>query len=109
MGTARLIATLPDWVGEARVYQVDPPMAYRNYGAGGDDYLAGGTEAHAEYVIVSAVVAYSGPETYIFPARTSTERPGGFESINSLELPGSFRGSLDHAQALNNAGYRVLD
>lgn len=109
MGTAKLITALPDWVGEARVYQVDPPMAYRNYGAGNDDYLTEGTEARTEYVIVSAVVAYSGPETYIFPARPSSDRPGGFESINSLELPGSFRGALNHAQALDGAGYRALD
>jgi hypothetical protein len=74
--------------GDANLYRVDPPMAYED-----------GT---TEYVIVSAVVAlYSGPETYIFPANESGE------VIDWLELPGSFKGGMDHDEALRGAGYEV--
>jgi hypothetical protein len=52
-----------------------------------------------DHVIVSAVVVpLSGP----FPADPETG-----EAINFLELKGSYRGGLNHAQALNDAGYRV--
>lgn len=101
MGTAKfqatLQATLPDWRGSAQVYRVDPPMTYRD---DADDPKT------TDLVVVSAVVAYSGPETYIFPARKVGD---SFETINMLELHGSFRGALDHAQALKNAGYEALD
>jgi len=89
MRAAKYIATLPDWKSDARVYELDPPM---------DD--------EPRYVIVSAVVApYSGPETYIFPARKVGDV---FETVDMLELDGSFRGALDHEQALGNAGYEVI-
>jgi hypothetical protein len=55
-----------------------------------------------EYVVVSAVVAtFSGPETYIFPADKDSK------VLNWLELNGSFRGALDHAEALKGAGYTI--
>lgn len=55
-----------------------------------------------EYVIVSANnVMYSGPETYIFAADS------GGQVTDWLELDGSFKGDLDHVQALENAGYGV--
>lgn len=55
-----------------------------------------------KYVIVSAVtVPYSGPETYIFGA----DEYGNV--LDFFELPGSFRGSLHHKEALKNAGYKV--
>ena len=55
-----------------------------------------------EYVIVSAAVAsITGPETYIFPSN----REGKITDWG--ELHGSFRGALDHSQALQNAGYEV--
>ena len=89
---AKLLATnLDGWFGRARAYEVDPPMQY-------DD------EKATSYVVVSAVVAYSGPETLIFPAKKQGDV---FDVINFGELEGSFRGALDHEAALNNAGYRV--
>ncbi len=54
------------------------------------------------YVIVSgANVVFSGPETYIFPAT-----PEG-EFVSMGELDGSYRGGLDHYQALAGAGYSL--
>lgn len=55
------------------------------------------------YVVVSAAdVPYSGPETYIFPSNEKGT------ILKYTELPGSFRGALDHARALRNAGYVVI-
>lgn len=53
-----------------------------------------------QYVVVSAVVAMlSGPETYIFEANEA----GIVQDWG--ELPGSYRGGLDHVAALMGAGY----
>jgi hypothetical protein len=94
--TARFIRDV-GWKGDARLYRVDPPMLTHSWG----DEDASPTEH--EHVIVSAVVAmYSGPETYIFPATAEGE------AVDMLEMDGSFRGALDHEQALRNAGYEVV-
>jgi hypothetical protein len=91
---AKLIRTISGWHSDARLYSVDPPMAYQ--GMEGED------KPTTEFVIVSAVVAqYSGPETYIFPAKK------GGTAINMLEMDGSLRGVLDHVAALRSAGYEV--
>ena len=84
----------PDF--EQRLYRVDPPI--RPY------TFAEEPEADpTDYVIVSAAnVPFSGPETYIFPADENGE------VIDWVELGGSFRGALDHEQALRNAGYTVI-
>jgi hypothetical protein len=53
-----------------------------------------------EFVIVSATyVAPTGPETYIF----ASDKKGNITDWG--ELDGSFRGDLDHAEALRLAGY----
>jgi hypothetical protein len=84
-----------DWTGDARLYRVDPPAKYHVEG----DH---DTVLETEFIIVSAVNAmFSGPETYIFPAN----RDG--TAINMLEIDGSFKGDLDHEQALRNAGQDV--
>lgn len=55
-----------------------------------------------KYVIVSATIAlFSGHETLIFAA----DKNGAIK--NWTDLPGSFRGGLDHEQALKNAGYKL--
>lgn len=90
--TATFVRALSGWRGDARLYRLSEPLA--------PDY--GEERTPAEYVIVSAVVAaYSGPETYIFPATADGA------VVNYGELPGSFRGALDHAAALDNAGYAI--
>lgn len=82
--TATKIKNLNGWEGDARLYRLSEPL-----------------DGH-EYVIVSAVVAmFSGPETYIFPADPEGEVTGWGE------LEGSFRGGLDHVEALEGAGYVV--
>lgn len=56
------------------------------------------------FVVVSAVCAmFTGPETYIFEA----DAGGGITSWT--ELPGSFRGGLDHAEALRSYGYEIVE
>lgn len=60
-----------------------------------------------EYLIVSAAdVPYSGPETYVFPADANGK------VVDRGELPGSFRGALDHARAIEGflaeAGERIM-
>lgn len=89
MKTATLVQKLNGWQGDARHYKLSEPIK---------DYDG---NQHSN-VIVSAVVApYTGPETYIFPA-TEAGVP-----VNHGELDGSFRGGLDHAEALRRAGYEV--
>lgn len=86
MKTATLVdPELIGWSGDARLYKLDPPLA------------------NNEYVVVSAVVVPfdSGPETYIFASDDS----GNVKDY--LELDGSFKGGLDHAAALNGAGYEI--
>lgn len=76
------------WTGNARLYRCEPPMPTE--------------DGPTEYVVVSATVAWmSGPETYIFAA----DKDGNI--TNWCELPGSFRGGLDHDEALRGAGYEV--
>lgn len=83
--TAKLVKNLTGFNGEARLYRLSEPLEGN------------------EFVAVSAVVAfYSGPETYIFPANSD----GKVASWG--ELDGSFRGSLDHEEALRGAGYEVI-
>lgn len=92
VNTATLIKEgLPDFTGQANLYRLDPPIA-------ADDSEKGPWE----YVVTSAVVApYTGPETYIF----ASDENG--EVVDWGELNGSYRGALDHEQALRNAGYEV--
>lgn len=86
---ATLIESLAGWNGDARLYRVDPPMNYED-------------GRQTNYVVVSATrVTFSGPETYIFPADSRGK------ALSWLELPGSFRGALDHARALEGAGYDI--
>jgi len=75
---------LKGFKGTAHLYKCDPPL-----------------EKHT-YVIVSGCDAmFSGPETLIFPANAKGK------VLSWGDLNGSFRGSIDHNQALENAGYEV--
>jgi len=76
----------PDANGYQKLYRLDPPLDGN------------------EHVVTSAVTVFGpwgGPETYIFPADS--------EGIvmSWLELDGSYKGGLDHEEALTNAGYEV--
>jgi len=86
-----LKSNLKTFSGAANLYRLSRPLK---------DYDGKGHR----FVIVSAKdVMFSGPETYIFPATEDGE------IVDWMEMPGSFRGSLDHNQALRNAGYEVVD
>jgi len=84
--TATLVRdNLPRFHGHAALFRLDPPLE------------------GAEYVIVSAAnVAFSGPETYIFP--------GGENGMPTSwgELDGSRRGSFTHDEVLEDLGYTVV-
>jgi len=83
---AHFVRRLAGWQGDARLYRCEPPL-----------------KGNA-YVVVSAVDAtFSGPETYVFAADVDG-------NVNDYrELDGSFRGGLDHAEALRGAGYEVVE
>lgn len=90
MKTARKIKDLAGFTGAAALYELS------------DFIEVEGTDEIFSHVVVSATVApYTGPETYIFPANAD----GKVEDWG--ELPGSYRGGLDHEQALRNAGYEI--
>jgi hypothetical protein len=95
-GDGKMIATQieinskQDFRGDARLYRLSEPLMDWDGNACG-------------YVLVSACdVPYSGPETYIFRANANGD------ITDWSELEGSFRGGLDHAQALADAGYDMM-
>jgi hypothetical protein len=90
MATATFVKNLDNFRGDASLYHVDPPI--KNY----DD-------REFPYVVVSAADAFGYPETYIFGA----DEDG--EVLDWVELPGSFKGALDHERALEDAGYVVQE
>ena len=91
MGTATFVKRCEGMRGDARVYRLDPPMG------------------EVEFVVVSAVMvetffpAGEMPETYIFPADETGE------ILNFGELSGSQKGTLQHATALQSAGYEIAE
>jgi hypothetical protein len=92
VSAATFIRDISGWTGDARLYRLDPPLA---------DY-DGRTW---EYVIASATdVLLSGPETYIFPSDGPDAK---VQPADRGEMPGSFKGALDHSAALRLAGYEV--
>ena len=81
-GTAVFVErVIVGFCGDARLYRLTRPLD--------------------QYVIVSAAITLDGPETYIF----ATDALASF--IDWRGLDGSYKGGLDHAQALRNAGYEV--
>ncbi len=99
MKTATLLSSRISPTGaDMRMYQLSEPMVWNHWE---DDEEA---EEKTEYVIVSAVMAFGlSPETYIFPAHPDK----GVTSYGELE--GSFKGGLDHAAALRDAGYEIVE
>jgi hypothetical protein len=86
---AKYVKNLLGFTGDARLFSLNEPIAY-------------GNDKHTDHVVVSAVVAYgSGPETYIFPA----DAEGSV--LSWCELDGSYRGGLDHEEAIRQAGWEV--
>jgi len=79
--------------GDGRVYRVEPPIVATDYD--------GNETGSYEYVWVSAVSHGYAAETYIF----GSDADGNV--LDWGELPGSFQGGCDHAEALARAGYEV--
>lgn len=95
MPVAEFIAQLDGFRGDARVYRCSPPLQGRSWDDDED-------VPSYEYVIISAsVVPFSGLETYIFGSNAD------WEVVSWTELPGSYRGGLDHVRALRLAGYTL--
>lgn len=102
--SARFLFSRTSGAGAAwRIYELTPPMVRlvdAECPTCKHDTLA--ATADVTHVVVSANnVPFGGPETYIFPS----DADGNVEDW--LELPGSFKGGMDHAEALANAGYEV--
>lgn len=74
----------PDRNASQAIYRLDPPL-----------------DGHSHVLVSAVTVALCGPETYIF----GSDENGNIEDWE--ELNGSYRGGLDHAAALKNAGYEV--
>lgn len=91
---ATFVRDITGWPGEVALYRLDPPMT--DHGTYYGDRLAA-----LAYVIASAVTYHSGSETYLFPADADGN------PLDDLELPGSTRGTTNHAVALSRAGYEV--
>lgn len=79
--TAELVRRIPTDFGDVRLYRLSEPL---------NGYL---------YVRVSAV-DHGRAETYIFGADADGNGV-------SSELPGSFKGAMDHHEALKRAGYTI--
>jgi hypothetical protein len=85
-----------NFIGTARLYRVDPPIAH-SYDFEKETYTA-----HADFIVSSAVNAYcDGPETYLFAADENGK------ILDWSELEGSFRGGLDCDKAIRDAGYEL--
>lgn len=59
-------------------------------------------DGHDHVVVSATMILMTEPETYIFGAD-----PKG-EIVDWTDLDGSFKGAMDHAQALSNAGYEIV-
>jgi len=94
MKTAKFIKDCVEFTGTAKLYELSEPVRYQTKYDG--DYK------ETSFVIVSATNAFGiEPETYIFPA------DGNGEVLSLTELAGSYKGGLNHEEALNNAGYYI--
>lgn len=98
MKTATFLRKLDGFRGDARLYILSEPIAYEVYDEDTDEYIP----QESDYVVVSAIITFSGSETYIFPANEDGE------VVKWGELDGSFRGGLDHKKALARAGYKTI-
>lgn len=99
-GTAVQIAQGTSAAGARwKAYRLSPPLE-------GNEHVRVSAVDLSETPFVSDIAVFlpgAGIETYIFPA---DERG---EVTDWGELPGSYRGGLDHAKALAGAGYSIGD
>ncbi len=95
MKTATFIRAIVGCQGDQRLYRLSDPLRKSFFDESDSEIGA------QEFVIVSAATVLGEPETYIFAA----SEDGAV--TNWGELPGSFKGALDHEEALRGAGYVV--
>jgi len=108
VGTAKFVRQLDGWHGDARLYHVRPPIRFGRGQAQETDHVvvscidvvmpAGGGEPGRVYAVEADP---NGLETFLFAA----DQRGVV--LDWDELPGSFRGRLDAAEALRGAGYEI--
>lgn len=95
MSTATYIKPVSNMRGDARLYRVDPPLD-------GNEYIAvSAVDMAAQFPGIN-FQSWEATETYIFPASEDGEVTAWGE------LPGSMKGTLDHAEALRDAGYEEV-
>lgn len=88
MITAVFIKRLKGWLGDARLYRLSEPVDPRG--------------EPTQFVVVSAVTAdITGDEVLIFPA----DKAGRVDDYR--EMTGSQRGTLEHADAIRDAGWTL--
>lgn len=97
MTTATFVKKL-DYNGDARLYHLSEPVRV-GWPPFDDDEPDDRPETR--WIVVSAVVSSSGPETLIFGA----DKEGKFLSWSEI---GGFRGGLDHSQAIRYAGWEEV-
>lgn len=96
---ATKIKDLEGFNGHTSLYKLSKPV---EYGTVWDDDGNEAPEGQTDHIVISATnVMFSGPETYIFAA----DKTG--EVISWSEMPGSFKGGLDHNMALSRAGFEL--
>ena len=94
---AVFLRNLDGFTGHASLYKLDEEIGYC-----ADWNEPGKFAGYTRYVVVSATdVMPGGPETYIFPA----DEDGNV--LNWQEMTGSYRGGLDHAEALRRMGATI--
>lgn len=85
--TATLVRRIEHWTGDARLYKLSEPVPCWD-------------DKTTEYVVVSATTApFGGPETYVFAADAEGK------VTDWSEMSGSFRGGLNHGEAIRNSGW----
>ena len=98
VNTATLLKTYTHPLGVQKTYQLSPPIRRES------ECCACGNVTHRDvkHVVVSAsIVPDIGPETFIF------EGAADGQITHWIEMAGSARNTLDHAEVLRNAGYEV--
>lgn len=101
---ATFVRKLTDFRGDARLFKLSKPFQYDRYDPSNKKEIP----VVVEFVVVSGIDTSSihellnERETYIFAANSKGE------ISDWLELKGSFKGKIDHAQALKNMGYKTV-
>ena len=93
---AKFIKNCSGFTGDARLYELSEPIEYDKPW---DETCPFAKET--KFVVVSATIVSTKPETYIFAANKDGR------VIDWGELDGSYQGGLSHEEALTGAGYLV--